>query len=130
MSFKSSLDLYCHPLIIELFWFTKLWFRIEEKIHTKAVTNVFRDTVLEVVLPGRGGGVTNLLDYHYQTWNNWHFSEIESVFFLREVKHFVILQPSLFWYSFCISWINNRNIAILWYHQRILFLWYVQIVKH
>ena len=37
IAFKSS---YFHPLIIGFFWFAKLKFIIEEKIHTKAV--VFR----------------------------------------------------------------------------------------
>ena len=32
----------CQPLIIELFWFASLWFRIEEKIHIKTVYDVFR----------------------------------------------------------------------------------------
>ena len=35
-TFKSPFDLYFHPFIIEFFWFAKLRFKIEEKIHIKA----------------------------------------------------------------------------------------------
>ena len=42
IAFKSSLDLYFHPSITE--------FRIEEKIHTKAVVDVSRDAVGRVFL--------------------------------------------------------------------------------
>ena len=51
VSFKSSLDLYFHPSIIE--------FRIEEKIHTKAVVNVSRGAKRRVFLSSwetLGGG--------------------------------------------------------------------------
>ena len=37
-----QISTYCQPLIIEFFWFSYLWFRIEEKIHTKAVSDVSR----------------------------------------------------------------------------------------
>ena len=43
VAFKTSLDTYSYPIIIEFFWFAQLQFRIEEKIHTKAVADVFRD---------------------------------------------------------------------------------------
>ena len=33
---KSSID--CHPSIMEFFWFTQLWFRIQEQIHNEEVT--------------------------------------------------------------------------------------------
>ena len=42
IAFKSSLDMYFHPSILE--------FRIEEKIHTKAVADVSRDAVERVFL--------------------------------------------------------------------------------
>ena len=42
IGFKNSLDLYLHPFIIE--------FRIEEKIHTKAVVDVSRGTEAGVSL--------------------------------------------------------------------------------
>ena len=42
MAFKSPLDLHFHPSIIE--------FRIEEKIHTKAVADVSRDIGVRVFL--------------------------------------------------------------------------------
>ena len=42
IGFKNSLDLYRHPFIIE--------FRIEEKIHTKAVVDVSRGTEAGVFL--------------------------------------------------------------------------------
>ena len=50
-AFKSSLDLYFHPFIIE--------FRIERKIHTKAVVDVSRGTggrVFLFFLERLGGG--------------------------------------------------------------------------
>ena len=40
---KSSLGLYFHTLVVEFFWFTKLQFKTERKIHAKAITNAFRD---------------------------------------------------------------------------------------
>ena len=42
IAFKSSIDLLFHPLIIEFFWFAYLWFRTEEKIHTKVALKVSR----------------------------------------------------------------------------------------
>ena len=36
----SSLDPHFYTLIIGLFRFAKIWFRIKEKIHIKAVVNV------------------------------------------------------------------------------------------
>ena len=43
VAFKSSLDLNFHPFIIAFFWSAELKFRIEEKIHSKAVADVSRD---------------------------------------------------------------------------------------
>ena len=39
-AFKMSI--YFQPLITEFFWFSLLWFKIEEKIHNKAVADVSR----------------------------------------------------------------------------------------
>ena len=53
IAFKSSLELYFRPLITEFFEFVSLQFRIEEKIHTKAVIDVSKDcgeVVTEVTL--------------------------------------------------------------------------------
>ena len=53
IAFKSSLELYFRPLITEFFGFVSLQFRIEEKIHTKAVIDVSKDcgeVVTEVTL--------------------------------------------------------------------------------
>ena len=36
-NFKSSFDLYFHPFIIEFFSLAQLQFKIEEKIHIKAI---------------------------------------------------------------------------------------------
>ena len=41
----NNFDLFFHPLIMEFFWFAKLPFRVEEKIHTKAVADVSRGLV-------------------------------------------------------------------------------------
>ena len=42
IAFKSYLDQHLHPLIIELFWFILLLFKIEKKIHNKAHVDMFR----------------------------------------------------------------------------------------
>ena len=49
ISFKSFLDLYFHPSIIE--------FRIEEKLHTKAVVDVSRDAGGRAFLGDTGKGL-------------------------------------------------------------------------
>ena len=61
IAFKSSLDLYFQPLIIEFFWFATLQFRIEEKIHTQAVANVSRGAGGRVFPCGDGKGVSRKL---------------------------------------------------------------------
>ena len=50
MAFKNSLDLYLQTLITEFFWFTELQFKIERKIHIKAVVDVSRGSGIRVFL--------------------------------------------------------------------------------
>ena len=80
-------NLYLHPLIIEFLWFTLLRLRIQEKIYTKALADVFiRGGVWNLFylaegganeLPGKKGGLggtggeTDYLNYFGQCYINF-----------------------------------------------------------
>ena len=52
IDFKSSLNIYSHPWLLNFFWLAQLSFRIEETIHTKAAPVLRIVCILGVVLPG------------------------------------------------------------------------------
>ena len=56
---NAVFKIYFQPLIIELFWFAKLWLRIEEKTHTKTVSDVSRRSFGSCSVCGGGVWGTN-----------------------------------------------------------------------
>ena len=55
------------PFIIEFLWFSKLWLKFEEKIHTKAILNLSSEKLFPPVSPPPIPFAISLDDYiHYK----------------------------------------------------------------